>query len=404
MSNVIFINDLKGNSVALMDGFGNLSEEATMLYAEGKLNEADKATIDAIADADEMTRDAIDGFMAMQQGRRLAVSELKITLAERTGTAIISTSSASNFPFFRIAAGLALLMALGLGTYFASKYINEHQMASTDTLEVETPMMEPALAPIVEERVTEILVVDTAAISQEPLPLAVAPQPATLTTAAPAKPEPKIVTAAEKAQLAKAKATLADAEKKPAVADTSSKPKNDPVDMAGAAAPAQRDNDEVNVIVQSAAVQETTDSKKKGKAKKEEPVPSASATRNAAMREASSAEVVSQSEKTQKESVSFDLVENPPRFPGGDLEMFRFINRNKSYPEALKNEGVSGNVFVNFTVEKDGKLTGIIVTKGVSTVLDEDAKRVLRAMPKWNPGEQGGEPVRTSRTLVIKYE
>jgi TonB family protein len=385
-----------------MDGFGNLSEEATMLYAEGKLNEADKATVDAIADADEMTRDAIDGFMAMQQGRRLAVSELKTTLAERTGTAIISSSSASNFPFFRIAAGLALLMALGLGTYFASKYINEHQMASTDTLEVETPIVEPAQAPVVVEQIAETLAVDTAALLEEPLPTAVALQP--VTTATPAKPEPKILTAAEKAQLAKAKAALADAEKKPAVADASPKPKNGAMDMAGAAAPTERDDDEVKVVVKSAAVQETTDSKKKGKAKKEEPAPPATASRNAAMREASSAEVASQPEKAQKESVAFDLVENPPRFPGGDLEMFRFINRNKNYPEVLKNEGIPGNVYVNFTVEKDGKVTGIEVTKGVNAVLDEDAKRVLRAMPKWNPGEQGGEPVRTSKTLVIKYE
>jgi TonB family protein len=387
-----------------MDGFGNLSEEATMLYAEGKLNEADKATIDAIADADEITRDALDGFVAMQQGRRLAVSELKATLAERTGTAIISTSSASNFPFFRIAAGLALLMALGLGTYFASKYINEHQMASTDTLEVEVPIMEPALAPVVEEQIAEIVAVDTAAISQELLSVEDAPQPAILTTATPAKPEPKIVTASEKAQLAKAKAALADAEKKPAVADATPKSEKIVLDMAGAAAPSERDDDEIKVVVQSAAVQETTDSKKKGKAKKEEPARAESASRNAAMREASSEIAESQSAKVQKESVAFDLVESPPRFPGGDLEMFRFINRNKNYPEVLKNDGVSGNVYVNFTVEKDGKITGIEVTKGVNAVLDEDAKRVLRAMPKWNPGEQGGEPVRTSKTLVIKYE
>jgi len=404
MSNVIYIHDLKGNSVALMDGFGNLSEEATMLYAEGKLNEADKATVDAIADADEITRDALDGFVAMQQGRRLAVSELKATLAERTGTSIISTSSASNFPFFRIAAGLALLMALGLGTYFASKYMNEHQMASTDTLEVETPIMEPAQAPVVVEDVAESSVVDTVALTEELLSVEDAPQPAILTTATPAKPEPKIVTAAEKAQLAKAKAALADAEKKPAVADASPKPEKIVLDMAGAAAPTERDDDEIKVVVQSAAVQETTDSKKKGKAKKEEPARAESASRNAAMREASSEIAESQSAKVQKESVAFDLVESPPRFPGGDLEMFRFINRNKNYPEVLKNDGVSGNVYVNFTVEKDGKITGIEVTKGVNAVLDEDAKRVLRAMPKWNPGEQGGEPVRTSKTLVIKYE
>jgi protein TonB len=276
-------------------------------------------------------------------------------------------------------------------------------MASTDTLEVETPMMEPAQAPVVVEQVAETIAVDTVALSQKPLPKSVAPQPAILTAAAPAKSEPKIVTAAEKAQLAKTKAALADAEKKPTVADASPKPKNGALDMAGAARPIEREDDDVEVIVKPTAVPETADSKKKGKAKKEEPAPPASANRNAAIREASLAEVASKSEKAQKESVSFDLVENPPRFPGGDLEMFRFINRNKNYPEALKNEGVSGNVFVNFTVEKDGKLTEIEVTKGVSTVLDEDARRVLIAMPKWNPGEQGGEPVRTSRTLVIKY-
>jgi protein TonB len=102
--------------------------------------------------------------------------------------------------------------------------------------------------------------------------------------------------------------------------------------------------------------------------------------------------------------VAFDQVKTPPRFPGGDMEMYRFINRTRNYSEQMKNDGITGSVNINFTVEKDGRITDINVTKSSNSVLEEDAMRIVKSMPKWTPAENDGTPVRTTRTVVIKYE
>lgn len=98
----------------------------------------------------------------------------------------------------------------------------------------------------------------------------------------------------------------------------------------------------------------------------------------------------------------YDFVDIEPVFPGGAAAMVKFINDNLQHleGETIDNQG---RVFVAFVVEKDGSLSNIEVLRGISESLDREAKRVVRAMPNWKPGEQGGKIVRSRMRLPITF-
>ena len=103
-----------------------------------------------------------------------------------------------------------------------------------------------------------------------------------------------------------------------------------------------------------------------------------------------------------------ELVLNPekrPLFPGGDMEMIMFLQKNVHTPEDAKKNKITGASYVNFIVEKDGSLTNIKVRQGAENIaaLDAEALRVVKMMPKWTPGTQGGVVVRTQYSLPITF-
>ncbi|MXV49799.1 hypothetical protein GS399_02370 [Pedobacter sp. HMF7647] len=92
-------------------------------------------------------------------------------------------------------------------------------------------------------------------------------------------------------------------------------------------------------------------------------------------------------------------VEAAPEFDGGQRKLARFVRKNLN-----RNVGVTGEkVFVGFTVEKNGQLKDIHVVRGVGGGADEEALRVVRSSPSWNPGTIGGKPVRVSYVLPIEF-
>ncbi|MGR3812273.1 energy transducer TonB [Jiulongibacter sp. NS-SX5] len=105
-----------------------------------------------------------------------------------------------------------------------------------------------------------------------------------------------------------------------------------------------------------------------------------------------------------KEEQIFTAVEQQPEFPGGTAEMYKFIGNNIKYPAAAQRANVSGRVFVKFVVEKDGSIGKIDVLKGIGFGCDEEAIRVIKAMPKWNPGRQNGKNVRVWFTMPVFYQ
>ncbi|MCB0400925.1 MAG: energy transducer TonB [Flavobacteriales bacterium] len=92
-----------------------------------------------------------------------------------------------------------------------------------------------------------------------------------------------------------------------------------------------------------------------------------------------------------------------PEFPGGQAAMQKFIVKHIEYPQIAIENGVSGRVFVQFVVSKDGSISDVQVVRGISPELDAEAVRVIKLMPKWTPGTQGGNPVNIRFTLPINF-
>ena len=108
-------------------------------------------------------------------------------------------------------------------------------------------------------------------------------------------------------------------------------------------------------------------------------------------------------EEEVEEAEIFTVVESMPEFPGGQTSLFQYLQKNIEYPEIAKESGIQGRVFVTFVVEEDGSVTDVRVLRGIGGGCDEEAVRVVKSMPKWNPGKQRGKPVRVQFNLPVKF-
>ena len=109
--------------------------------------------------------------------------------------------------------------------------------------------------------------------------------------------------------------------------------------------------------------------------------------------------VVSQS----KQNV-YDVVEQMPEFPGGMPAMIEFLQTNLKYPSDAKKQNVGGRILVMFVVETDGSISNVRVARNLFPSLDAEAVRVVKTMPKWNPGKEKGKPVRVNFSLPIVFK
>ncbi|MFO7656857.1 MAG: energy transducer TonB [Bacteroidales bacterium] len=106
----------------------------------------------------------------------------------------------------------------------------------------------------------------------------------------------------------------------------------------------------------------------------------------------------------QEEEVPFIIVEDMPTFQGGDMNAFRnWVQQNLKYPDIAAENGISGKVYVNFVINKDGSLVDAKVVRGVDPSLDQEALRMVRASPKWTPGKQRGKAVKVQFTFPIVF-
>ena len=84
--------------------------------------------------------------------------------------------------------------------------------------------------------------------------------------------------------------------------------------------------------------------------------------------------------------------------------MMKYVAENVKYPESAKENNLQGRVIVKFVIEKDGSVSNVEVGRGWGNELDDEAVRVVKAMPKWKPGKQDGKPVRVSFMLPINFK
>ncbi|MFY0673944.1 MAG: energy transducer TonB [Bacteroidia bacterium] len=82
-----------------------------------------------------------------------------------------------------------------------------------------------------------------------------------------------------------------------------------------------------------------------------------------------------------------------PSFPGGIEAYYRYLSKNTVYPELENRFGIGGTVTLKYEINKKGEVTNVEVAKGATTNLDNEALRVAKSIPKWNPGKQNGKPV-----------
>lgn len=106
----------------------------------------------------------------------------------------------------------------------------------------------------------------------------------------------------------------------------------------------------------------------------------------------------------KKSEETFEGVERMPAFPGGQQALFKFLSENVKYPPEAKKSGIQGRVVLQFTVDKEGAITDIeVVRSGGHPSLDNEAVRVIKMMPKWEPGTQRGKPVRVRYTMPVNF-
>jgi len=108
--------------------------------------------------------------------------------------------------------------------------------------------------------------------------------------------------------------------------------------------------------------------------------------------------------QTKKNDMVFDVVEVMPQFPGGQIAMLQYLMKNIKYPEQAVKEGIQGRVTVRFIVEKDGSISDVKPVLSVHPLLNKEAVRVVKSMPKWTPGKQNGKPVRVRFNLPVMFK
>lgn len=102
---------------------------------------------------------------------------------------------------------------------------------------------------------------------------------------------------------------------------------------------------------------------------------------------------------------TFDLasVQEQPEFPGGVEAMYKYLGKNTKYPQMESDAGIQGKVYVEFVVSNTGAITDVTLKRGVSSGLDKEALRVVKAMPPWNPGKMNGKPVKVRYILPVNF-
>ncbi len=115
-------------------------------------------------------------------------------------------------------------------------------------------------------------------------------------------------------------------------------------------------------------------------------------------------EIIAMDEEEEEDAEIFYIVEDMPKFQGGELSEFRnYIQGSINYPPIAMENGISGIVYVNFVVNKKGEIAQINLVRGIDPSLDNEVLRALKAAPKWTPGMQRGKPVNVSMSMPVKF-
>ena len=102
--------------------------------------------------------------------------------------------------------------------------------------------------------------------------------------------------------------------------------------------------------------------------------------------------------------LNFHVVEDLPKFPGGAVELMKWLTKNLKYPAAAQQRKVQGRVVAQFVINTDGSISDLELVEKLSTECDREALRVLRMMPNWQPGVMNAKPCRTKVCIPIVFK
>ncbi|MBD5308208.1 MAG: energy transducer TonB [Bacteroides sp.] len=100
----------------------------------------------------------------------------------------------------------------------------------------------------------------------------------------------------------------------------------------------------------------------------------------------------------------FDAVEQPPQFPGGDAALLQWLANHVNYPPVAAENGIQGRVMIKFVVTKTGQVGEVQVLRSKDPDLDKEAVRVVKMLPKFQPGKQNGHPVNVWFTVPVNFK
>ncbi len=90
--------------------------------------------------------------------------------------------------------------------------------------------------------------------------------------------------------------------------------------------------------------------------------------------------------------------------PKADYDLTQYLDLNLKYPDSARNHDIEGRVLIKFVVNEDGRISNCTVIKGIGAGCDQEALRVVKSMPKWDPGEKDGRQVKVYFTLPVVFK
>ena len=106
----------------------------------------------------------------------------------------------------------------------------------------------------------------------------------------------------------------------------------------------------------------------------------------------------------QEQPIKFTVVQKIPEFPGGWSAFMQWLTKNLKYPESARKNKIQGTVVVSFIVNKDGSIASTKVSTSADPVLDAEALRVMKMMPKWKPGMDRNKVCRTMIAVPVVFK
>ena len=104
------------------------------------------------------------------------------------------------------------------------------------------------------------------------------------------------------------------------------------------------------------------------------------------------------------DSLIINFIEQMPSFPGGEKELFKFINKNLQYPVSTKEQHIQGKVYCRFIVYANGSISNPEIIRSLEPECDKEAIRVIKLLPKFIPGKLNGKNVRVWFTFPVIFK